>query len=66
MRYETEIRAYDVLDQIWIAARVWQMSDADPGRSEVLVSVGISTAGEGESDPRVWLRDTLVALVETL
>lgn len=66
MRYETEIRAYDVLDQIWIACRVWETSPAAPGRSEVLLSVGISTAGEGISEPREWLRDTLIALIETL
>jgi len=66
MRYETEIRAYDVMDSVWISARVWETNPSGPGRSTVLLTVATRLTGEGEPNPATWLRDLLVGLAETL
>ena len=66
MRYETEIRAYDIFDRVWISARVWETRPDAPGRSDCLLTVAVSAAGEGISEPGEWLRDALIALAETL
>lgn len=66
MRYETRIAAYDVLDQVWVTARLWETDGVDPAVAVPVVERSVSFAGEGVSDPQVWLRDALVALLESL
>lgn len=66
MRYEARITAYDMLDQITVAATLWETSKRDDRTPEPLLRTVITVAGEGETDPRIWLRDALCALAETL
>lgn len=66
MRYEAEIRIYDVLDQIWIRARVWDTEGQDPPCATPIIELSDSIAGEGVDHPRPWLRDALIALLESL
>lgn len=66
MRYEARITAYDMLDQVCVAAVLF-CTDEDPlTRPEVVLRTAISVPGEGETDPAVWIRDALCALAETL
>lgn len=66
MRYEARITAYDMLDQVCVAAVLFQTSDDPLSRPEAVLRTAISVQGEGETEPRVWLRDSLLALAETL
>jgi hypothetical protein len=66
MRYEAEVRAYDVIDQVFVTARVWETSTAVPGRTSVRLTVATTVQGEGEADPGRWLREALVAMAELL
>lgn len=60
------VTAYDVIDQVWIAASVTtrEANGSDFDSSTWLTSVQVR--GTGETDTRAWLRDALVALAETL
>lgn len=66
MRYEASIRAYDVMDQVALACCVWLTSEHPHERPMMVLSVATTVTGEGISDPRDWLRESLIALVETL
>lgn len=66
MRYEARITAYDMLDQVCVAAVVF-FTDEDPlSKPDAAFRTAIAVPGEGETDPAVWLRDALCALAETL
>lgn len=66
MRYELQVRAYDVMDQVWISTRVL-LSPDEPGAQQrpVLASL-VQVAGTGESDVLQWARDALVSALEAL
>lgn len=66
MRYEARITAYDMLDQVCVAAVLFSADDDPVNPPEVALRTSISVPGEGETDPRVWLRDSLLSLAETL
>lgn len=59
-----DIHAYDVMDQVWITARVRSLEPDRSGPTTLLLEVTTSILGEGETDPRQWLRDVLVGLLE--
>ena len=66
MRYEARVTAYDMLDQVCVAVVVWE-TDPDPlTKPEVVLRIATAVPGEGETDPRTWARDALLAAVETL
>lgn len=59
------VHAYDVLDQVVAVATVLQYDGLDPLKaSEFRFSATVP--GSGESEPREYLRDVLVALLEAL
>lgn len=66
MRYEMNAHAFDMLDQVRAGAIVWDSTIpiGEPGRE--VVNVSAQYAGTGEDDPRIWLRDALIALAEQL
>ena len=66
MRYEARITAYDMLDQITVAATLSSTDPRDDRTPEPLLRTVVSVPGEGITDPRIWLRDALCALAETL
>lgn len=66
MRYEAHVSAYDVMDQISVGCVVRDIYGATGERPEVVLAVGTILRGEGISDPREWLRDALVAILEVL
>lgn len=66
MRFEATITAYDVMDQVMVAYTLRERPD-NPEAPTLIVLRGVSTVrGEGQSDPREWLSDALVAALETL
>lgn len=60
------IHAYDCLGDVVYAARVREYPDYEQGSGEiVLIHTGVFP-GEGISDPRQWLQDILIAMIERL
>lgn len=66
MWYVTTINAYDALDRVVVAAVV-RATAGGTGDPIVDVLQHVATIdGVGEDDPREWLRDALVGLLESL
>ena len=66
MRYEARVTAFDVMDQIHVALVVLEAGDAPQFSSSVVFRSVTTVRGEGESDPSLWARDALIAVLETL
>lgn len=65
MQHIASVQCYDVLDQVVIAVQVRE-KDAFESDWQTVLLTSTSVTGDGESQPREWLRDSLVALLETL
>jgi len=65
MRYLMDIHAYDVMTDVTIAARVIDASNSSDTYRTVFSTV-LCMPGTGEDDPRQWLRDALIYLLEEL
>lgn len=59
------LEAYDCLGEIVIFARVRQQEDP-VGQASAYETFSCQVRGTGETEPREWLKDALIALVETL
>lgn len=66
MRYEAEVIAFDMLDQVHIAVRVRSSSDRPPLTYQVEYQHTEDLQGIGESDPRHWLQRVLETALEAL
>jgi len=65
MWYTAKISAYDVLNTITVAARMDLKDDEGQSLPDVM-TYRTSFQGKGELDPREWLKDALIALLEVL
>jgi len=66
MRYIASVHAYDALDSVSTTVLVKEFPD-DPDLPPSTVFVCTTTVpGTGESDPRLWVQDALVAMLEAL
>lgn len=66
MRYEMRLTAYDMLDSVVCSLVLLSTEQPDPIRWETVLSTATTIQGTGESDPREWARDALVATLEAL
>jgi hypothetical protein len=66
MRYEARVTAYDVMDQVAIILVVRESTGFPAHGDEVVYHKVTTVAGTGESDAREWLKDALIAALETL
>ncbi len=67
MRYEATVTAFDVLDQVWVVVSLRGSDGVSTDRSALLgLQRQTTVQGTGETDPREWLRDALIAAIETL
>lgn len=66
MWFSASVHAHDVLDQVYVTARVW--GDGGVGERQMVEQSSCATTvdGVGEDDARQWLKDALVALIEVL
>ena len=64
MRYEAEVTAFDMFDQIHVSAVIYSTKPGPDFTREPEAMITVFAPGVGESDPREWLRDVLVALIE--
>jgi len=66
MWFQTTVHAYDAMGHVVITATVTSRSGLGEEQSPVGLHATTTVAGVGETDPRQWLEDALVALLETL
>lgn len=66
MRYELHVSGYDALDHVLACATVWDSDRPGAGYGNADLILATSIRGEGEADPRIWLQDLLLALLERL
>lgn len=66
MRYEARVSAYDVLDQVWVGGSLSSQEEALSTQPSIILHISTQIDGTGESDPREWLRDALIGLLEAL
>lgn len=66
MWFTATINAYDALDTVVVCASVRKREDDAKGRRMTVYRYATTADGVGESEPERWLKDALVALLETL
>ncbi len=60
------VACYDVMETVWVRAQVREYGQDGEIPPYVPLTWEIYVPGEGVTDPREWLRDALVALLEAL
>ena len=68
MYFTASVHAYDVMSMVRVSWTVTDWEAGPDGRptSTTLVSGHTDVQGSGESSPREWLKDALVACLESL
>lgn len=66
MRFELATSAYDVMDQVHVTVVLRETQDGAGQSSHWTRLVSTTLEGTGETDPREWARDALVAALEAL
>ena len=66
MRYEARLTAYDLLDTVAVATLLRSTEPGEESEPSVVLHYLTQVRGTGETDPRVWLRDALLALLEDI
>ena len=64
MLYIASVNAYDVMSSQQVTALVRVFPDNPEERPSIVYECTTTVPGTGESDPRQWLVDVLVALLE--
>lgn len=66
MLYIATLHAYDALDTVQITAVVRLHTGTEETGSSVVLRATTVIPGVGEADPRLWMIDTLVGMLEAL
>jgi len=66
MRYELRVTAYDAMDEVWISGVLMSKGHAAEGEPLTVLHFLTQVRGTGETDPRRWTQDALVALLEAV
>lgn len=64
--YIASAHAYDVMDTVTITAIVRSVPGTGETPAETVLRATTTLSGVGETDPREWLVDILVALLESV
>lgn len=59
------LTAWDVLDRVFVTARVREYDGNDPTMGETVFDRSVTVQGSGEDESEQWVRDALIAMVET-
>lgn len=65
MMYQAHLTSYDTLDRVHSTVRLFSYDGLDSAGTLVLQE-SYTFRGTGEDDPREWLRDQLVGIIEAL
>lgn len=63
---QASIHAFDMLGYVHTTAEVRQTEHPGESPAEIVLHVSTTEYGNGENDAREWLRDALIALLESL
>ena len=66
MYYLASVHAYDVMGTIQITASVRATTEGEECTTTAVLHATTLVDGVGEADPRQWLEDALVGLLEAL
>jgi hypothetical protein len=66
MRYDAEIRIFDMLDQVMVQVRVFVTDGMSHTRPDLIVNQGVLVPGKGVDEVDEWLEDALTGLLETV
>lgn len=66
MRYDAEIRVFDMLDLVHVSVRVFATDGLSQARPELVLEETRTLRGVGRSLPEDWLADALCPVVEEL
>jgi hypothetical protein len=64
MRLIASVYAYDVMTNVHVRALVTEYPDNKEDPPSTVIACTTTVPGTGETDPRQWLVDALVALLE--
>jgi hypothetical protein len=64
MQLYARVEAFTMLGVVHLATTV--RSDSPGSATELVLALSTDVPDDGETDPRAWLRDALVALLEAL
>ena len=65
-RYFVILYAYDVMDQVSVTLAIREQGEHLGTPIETVLHLATTVPGVGESDPRKWAMDALVAALESL
>lgn len=66
MMYIATVNAYDVLSTVHVHLHVRAFPDHPADAPSSVLECTTAVPGTGETDPRLWAQDALVALLEAL
>lgn len=66
MRYDAEIRVFDMLDLVHVSVRVWATDGLSHEPPQLVLEETHSLHGRGIDAPAAWLADPLCLVTETL
>lgn len=66
MHYIASVHAFDVMDTVQVTATVRSTPDIEGIQPTTVLRATTTVSGVGEVDPRQWMVDALVALLEEL
>jgi hypothetical protein len=66
MRYDAEIRIFDMLDQVHVSCRVWATDGLSHEPPELVLGWTYSVQGKGTDQPLEWLAEVLCSMTEAL
>lgn len=66
MRYEASLSAFDMLDQVHVFVTLRATPESVGAHQETVLVRSTTVPGTGEGDPVEWVRDALLAILETL
>lgn len=66
MRYDAEIRVFDMLDQVHVSVRIFATDGLSHEPPQLVLNETHTLHGRGVDDPAEWLADPLCLVTETL
>src|SRR4051812_5584586 len=66
MRYDAEIRVFDMLDLVHVSIRLWSTEGLSHEKPQLVLVQAFSVPGEGVDDPLEWMENALCSMTEYL
>jgi len=60
------LNTFDCIDRVHMGVTVRALTDGPDGAWETVFRCSTTIPGEGETDPRQWIKDSLIGMLEAL